>query len=170
MDPEKIKVILEWPNLMNVTDVLSFLGMVNFYHKHLAQLTKMAILLSILLKEENPFIWGPKQVHAFKTVKCAVTDDLILAHFVQTDPVDVHCNASNKAVTSIMIQNGHPVIFESQKLSATKLNYLIHDKELLAIIHALMKWHTYLHSSPILIKILTDHKSLVSCDTTNPKS
>ena len=94
---------------MNVTDVLSFLGMANFYHKHLAQLTEMATPLSDLLKEENPFIWGPKQVHAFETVKCAITGDLILMHFIPTDPSKVHCNASNKAVTSIMIQNGHPV-------------------------------------------------------------
>ena len=59
-----------------------------------------------------------------------------------------------------MIQNGHLVTFESWKLSATELNYLIQDKELLVIVHTLMKWCTYLHGSPIPIKILTDHESL----------
>ena len=160
MDPDKIKAILEWPDLTSKIDVLSFLGLVNFYHKYLEHLADIAIPLSDLLKDENPFVWGPEQVHAFRELKQAITDDPILAHFVPADPVEVHCDASNKAVAATLIQNGHPVAFESRKLSAAELNYPIPDKELLAIVHALMKWHTYLHGSLIPIKILTDHESL----------
>ena len=160
MDPEKIKAILEWPDLTSAHDVLSFLGVVNFYHKHLEHLADITIPLSELLKQENPFVWGPEQLQAFHELKQAIADDPILMHFVPTDPIEVHCDASNKAVTVTLVQNGHPVAFESHKLSATELNYQIHNKELLAIVHALTKWCTYLHGSTIPIKILTDHESL----------
>ena len=103
MDPEKIKAILEWPDLTSKIDVLSFLGLVNFYYKYLEHLADIAIPLSDLLKDENPFIWGPKHVHAFHELKQAVTDNPILAHFVPTDPIEVHCDASNKAVTATLI-------------------------------------------------------------------
>ena len=33
MDPGKVKAILDWPDLTSVADVLSFLGLVNYYHK-----------------------------------------------------------------------------------------------------------------------------------------
>ena len=113
MDPEKIKVILEWPDLTSDSDVLSFLGLVNFYHKHLEHLAEIATPLSDLLKNKNPFVWGPDQVQAFQQLKKLVTNDLILSHFTPTDPVEVHCDASNKAVGAAMIQNGHPVAFKS---------------------------------------------------------
>jgi hypothetical protein len=160
MDPEKIRAILEWPNLKSKTDVLSFLGLVNFYHKHLKHLTEITTPLSNLLKDQNPFIWGPDQVQAFQQLKKAVTNDLVLCHFAPANPIKIHCDASNKAIGATMIQNGCPVAFKSWKLSAAKLNDPMHDKELLTIVHALTKWCTYLHSSPVLIKILTDNASL----------
>ena len=103
---------------------------------------------------------GSRTNQAFEKLKKPVASDPILAHFAPTVPVEVHCDASNKAVDSTMIQNGRPVAFESRKLSAAKLNYPTHDKELLAIVHALTKRRTYLHGSSVPIKIYTDHASL----------
>jgi len=39
-------------------------------------------------------------------------------------------------------------------------NYVIYDKELLAIIEALKLWHHYLEGSPHPVKIWSDHKNL----------
>ena len=123
MDPEKVKAILEWPDLKNATQVLSFLGLVNFYHKYHKHLADLAIPLSDLLKDGTPFVWGSEQACAFRAIKRAVASDPILAHFVVSDPVELHCDSSNRAVGCTMVQNGHPVAFESRKLSATELNY-----------------------------------------------
>jgi hypothetical protein len=42
-----------------------------------------------------------------------------------------------KAVGAVVTQNGHPVAFESMKLNPHQFNYLVHDKEMCAIMHAL---------------------------------
>ena len=52
----------------------------------------------------------------------------------------------------------HPVAFLSEKMSPAECNYGIGDKELLAILACLEKWHMYLHGVPFLI--YTDHHNL----------
>ena len=43
-------------------------------------------------------------------------------------------------------------------MSATEKNYAAHEKELLAIVHALKKWRVYLKGLPFIVQ--TDHQSL----------
>ena len=52
----------------------------------------------------------------------------------------------------------HPVAFNSMTFKGAKLNYPVHEKELLTVIHALKKWRVDLLSSPFFI--YTDHKTL----------
>jgi hypothetical protein len=71
----------------------------------------------------------------------------ILAHFSGTARTTLETDASDYAIAGVISQKSasnptlsHPVAFESPKLLAAELNYEIHDKELLAIIHCLKKW------------------------------
>ena len=48
----------------------------------------------------------------------------------------------------------------SEKMSPAECNYGIGDKELLAIIVALEKWHIYLHALPRPFTVFTDHHNL----------
>ena len=59
----------------------------------------------------------------------------------------------------------HPVAFMSQKMSPAECNYGIGDKELLAIVVALEKWHIYLHQLPHAFTIMTDHHNLQTFST-----
>jgi hypothetical protein len=54
----------------------------------------------------------------------------------------LYTNASDYATSAILeqddaLRHSHPVAFYSKSLQPAKRNYKIHDKELLAIIHAL---------------------------------
>lgn len=51
-----------------------------------------------------------------------------------------------------------PVAYNSCVFKGAELNYPMHKKELLAIIHALKKWCTNLLG--FQFKVLTDHKTL----------
>ncbi len=54
----------------------------------------------------------------------------------------------------------HPVSFFSKTMVPAKLNYKVHNKEMLAIVHSLSHWRAELQGSPQRLRILTDHWSL----------
>ena len=60
----------------------------------------------------------------------------------------------------------HPVAFHSRSFNPAKLNYDMHDKELLAIFEAFKHWQQYLEGSRALIDVVTDHKNLEYFSTT----
>jgi len=51
-------------------------------------------------------------------------------------------------------------------MSDTECNYDIHDKELLALVQAFHEWKRYTRGNPKLIRVLIDHKNLVTIMTT----
>ncbi|CAI7913398.1 unnamed protein product [Closterium sp. NIES-54] len=51
-----------------------------------------------------------------------------------------------------------PIAYGSRKLQAAECNYPIHDKEMLAIMHAFKLWRCYLVGADVTVR--TDHKSL----------
>ena len=59
-------------------------------------------------------------------------------------------NASDMAISVVLMQEGRVIAYEFIKLNNAELNYPIHEKELLAIIHALKVWQTY-----IMVYIIT---------------
>ena len=52
-------------------------------------------------------------------------------------PFEVVSNANDTVIGVVLLQNKHPIAFESKKLSKAKLNYTIIEKELLGMMHAL---------------------------------
>jgi len=54
----------------------------------------------------------------------------------------------------------HPVAFYSKSLSSVERNYEIHNKEMLAIIHALEEWRHFFKGVTHPVEIWTDHKNL----------
>jgi len=68
------------------------------------------------------------------------------------------CKYANKVVISVVLMQGHIIAYESRKLSSTKHNYLIYEKNLLIIVYALKVWKHYLLGKHF--KIETNHASL----------
>jgi hypothetical protein len=52
------------------------------------------------------------------------------------------------------------VAFLSKSLNMVEWNYKIHDKEMLAIIHALEKWQHFLEGAQLKFEVWADHKNL----------
>jgi hypothetical protein len=52
------------------------------------------------------------------------------------------------------------VAFLSKSLNTVEWNYKIHDKEMLAIIHALQEWQHFLEGAQLKFEVWTDHKNL----------
>ena len=64
-------------------------------------------------------------------------------------------DASDFAIGGVLIQEGHPIAFESRKLNDTERRYIVQEKEMTAIVHYLRVWRHYLLGSHFVI--LTDN-------------
>jgi len=69
-------------------------------------------------------------------------------------------------ISAIQGRARRPVAYWSKTMSHAECNYDIHDKELLAIVQAFDEWKRYTRGSLRPVRVLTDHKNLVTFTTT----
>jgi hypothetical protein len=168
-DPAKIKAIRDWPIPAHTRELLSFLGLANFYRRFIKSYSHRSAALTDLTSKNRPFEWTEAQQRAFQDVKDALTTAPTLALPNNKGTFIVKTDASDKAIGAVLEQvdpeshETHPIAFESKKLHDAELNYATHEKELLAIVHALKTWRHYLDGQHFLIH--TDHHSIRYLDT-----
>jgi len=165
MDPIKLKAVQDWPKPKKVKDIQQFLGFCNFYHHFVQDYSILARPLFDLTKKDTPWAWTHLQENAFTALQQALTSALVLILPDYDKPFTLITDASNYATGSILEQDDtlgrlHPVAFYSKSLQPAEHNYKIHDKELLAIIHALKHFQHYLQGSAHQTKIFSDHTNL----------
>jgi len=173
IDPEKMNTVLNWEAPKSVKDIQYFLGFANFYCRFIHRYSHLCQPLFNLLHKDVPFMWDPACEQVFEALKKAFTSAPVLRHFDPDLETLVKTDASDYMTSGILSQkhpeNGklvlYPVAFISEKMTPAECNYGIGDKELLAIINALEKWHIYLHLLPQLFTILTDHHNLQTFTT-----
>ena len=162
--PEKIKAIDEWPQLTNVGDVRSFLGLTGYYRRFVKDFSCIAAPLSELTKGNVKFIWGQEQQSAFEQLKQSLKSAPILSLPNPKLPFVIHTDASGFALGAVLQQdqgNGlQPCAYMSHKMLPAETRYATHEKELLAIVRACKDWRPYLHGNPFTVRVCTDHNSL----------
>ena len=167
---DKVEAIKNSPRPENVTQVRAYLGLLNYYHRFLPNIATVAKPLYELLEKDNKWNWSSKCESAFKKTKELVTSDLVLCHHDPALPIRLACDASQVgvgAVISHVLKDGteKPIAFASRALSKTEQRYSQIDKEALAIIFGVKKFHSYLFGRHFTL--ITDHQPLVSIF--NPK-
>src|SRR5258708_5108441 len=166
MDLMKVHRVTEWPTLTKVKEVQSFLGFVNFYWEFIHDFPDITHPLYALTHKTQQWVWGLTKQGAFGTLKRAVTSTSVLTFPSQSSHFCLKCDASNFATGAVLSQvqadgTHQPVTFMSKGH-----NYQIHDKEMLAIMHALDEWCHFLKGVAEKFEILTDHWNLTYfCDT-----
>ena len=79
--PEKVQAIVEAPAPQTVTQLQSYLGMLNFYHRYLPNVSTVLAPLHMLLKSGVMWQWGKQQEKAFAESKQLLLRSTVLVHF-----------------------------------------------------------------------------------------
>ena len=158
MDPEKLEAVKKMPKPEDVEGVRRFCGFVNYLAKFLPKLSDILEPIRQLTRDDVPWIWGETQDLAFKKVQQLVTEAPVLAFYDPTKELKIQCDASQSGLGAVLLQEGKPLAYSSRALTPTEKNYAQIEKELLAIVFSVEKWHQYAFGRPVFIQ--SDHKPL----------
>jgi hypothetical protein len=158
VDSSKIVVIQEWPTPMTVTQIWSFLGLAGFYRMFVHDFSSIAAPLHELTKRDVPFDWSDSQELAFHTLKDKLTHAPLLQLPDFHKVFQLECDASGIGLGAVLLQEGKPIAYFSEKLSGASLKYSTYDKELYALVHTLRTWQHYLWHREFIIH--SDHEAL----------
>jgi transposase InsO family protein len=167
VDPDKLKVLRDWPVPRSVNALRSFLGLANYFRRFVRNYSTIAAplygLTSDAAHDYTWDAWRPVELHAFNAMKVALTSPPVLAVPDPNRPYTVMSDASDLGCGAVLLQDGRVVAFTSRKFTGAELNYATGEKELLGLIHALKEWRCYVEGSPV--RLLTDHHPLTYLKT-----
>ena len=135
----------------------------------------MARPLTLLLQEDVQWIWTTICQTAFDQLRQNLMSEPILAMPEPDRPFVVHTDFSHVALGAILEQRKsdnkcHIISCASRNCSAAEAKLGPTDGEILALVFAVTKFHTYLAGTQFVV--VTDHAALVHLEnakTRNPK-
>ena len=161
-DPKNLQAIKECPPPTTVSEVLTFLGMVDFYRDFLRDVVSLVEPLRRLTRKAQPWKWGTEEEMAFKTVRAVLEEDLRVYLFDPAAPTIVTTDASDLGVGAVLSQQQMgrevPIAFASSTLNSSQRNYSASEREAWACVWALEHWEKYLLGRPFVLR--TDHSAL----------
>ena len=160
-DPEKVRAILDMEAPEDVAGVRRFIGTVNYLARFLPHLSQTLQPLQNLLQKDVPFNWSSAQEEAFDHIKQKIASSPVLAFFQPDVPITLQNDASEYGLGAVLMQKDKPVAYASRSLKPAERNYAQIEKEMLAIVFGLEKFHHYTYGVPG-ITVVTDHKPLVA--------
>ncbi|XP_064083925.1 uncharacterized protein K02A2.6-like [Macrobrachium nipponense] len=165
-DPDKVSAIRDFLTPSNVTDVRSFMGLVNQLADFTPDIGAAAQPLRPLMSPKRSFVWTPDHERAFKKVKTALTSPPVLAPFNPASPGVLQTDASRLYGLgyALLQDNGRGqmrlVQCGSRFLTDTETRYANIELELLAVTWAVAKCRLYL-SGLQHFTLMTDHRPLI---------
>lgn len=156
----------------NVKELQSFLGLITFYGNFIQNLATIAHPLYNMLNKDVKWNWTKECQKSFERIKAEVTSPTFLVHYQMDLPVKLVCDASNiglGAVLAHVMPDGteKPIAFASRVLNKAERNYSQIEKEALALVYGVKKFHMYPYGRK-KFTLVTDHEPLLM--TLDPKA
>jgi transposase InsO family protein len=157
---DKIKAIQALSQPKDIQQLRSLLGVVNYYAKFLPNLSSVLAPLYNLLRKDAPFTWNQDCVKALAEVKRLLSSDKLLVHYDPHKPITLACDASPVGLGCVLshVVDGveQPIAYASRSLTKAESHYCQLEREGLAIIFGLAKFHKYVYGRKFTI--ITDNK------------
>lgn len=171
VDPGKIAVVREYPRPQSVGDVRSFLGLATYFRRFIQGFGVLARPLNALTRRactRAGFAWDESCDASFQGLKDALVTAPVLAMpdydaaARGVKPFEIVADASVHGIGAVLLQDGHPIAFESRKFNAAAYNYDTGEQELLAIVYAFQKFRCYVEGTEFVL--VSDHEPLTYLD------
>ena len=134
---ENVNAVVNAPAPTNISEVRSYLGMLNYYQSYLPKLSSVAEPMHRLLRKGSTWTWGEDQSKSFESTKEMLVKAPLLVHFDPALPIVVHTDASPYGVGAVLshVVEGEerPVSYSSRALTVAERNYGHIEKEGLAL-------------------------------------
>lgn len=171
VDNSKFEDVSRFPIPNSQKDLLSFLGLLNYFRDFIPGFASISKPLDEL-RNDNDLVkhWNVRHTEAFVSLKNKLFSAPILSFPDFNKPFYVACDASTFAIGAMLFQcknsetsplvpkNQKYIKFISSALRKAELNYSTSKRELLAIVYALSKFENNLLGEHFVI--FTDHKPL----------
>ena len=139
-DPNKVEAILKLET-PETKDIERLNGTVNYLARFLPRLSEVMEQLRRLIQSGVEWYWGNVEDKAFNEVKQLVTQAPILAYYRPEKELVIQSDASGLGLGAVLMQEGRPLAYASTALTDPETRYATIEKEMLAIVFALEKWH-----------------------------
>ena len=99
---EKLKAITEAPRPCNVTELRSFLGLINYYGQFISNLAATLHPLNCLLCKDSNWRWTKDCKQAFQAGKSKLISSHVLVHYNPELPLRLAGDASNYGIGAVI--------------------------------------------------------------------
>ena len=142
----------------NRKELERFLGLTQFYGRLIPNFASMCKPLSDLRSLDTKFEISETAARAFEQIKTALASKPCVKPYDLSAQTTLRVDASESSVGGVILQNGHPIMFLSRKLTAAEANYSNIEREALAIVWAVERSKKLLLGRKFTIQ--TDHQPL----------
>jgi len=176
---DKVRAVKEFPTPTCCREVKSFLGLVNFYRRHLPNLAVVARPLTALTRKDKKtgstveFVWNSQCESVFQQIKKMLVSAPLLHPPDLNKPFFLWTDASCKGFGAVLEQEGddgrrYPIAYASRQTNVAESSYAPTELEVAALVYAVEHFEVYLLGSDFTV--YTDHKSLVSAFLSHMKT
>ena len=180
-DPEKCKVIRDWPAPKSKSEVKSFLQTVQFNAKFLggeageASYPELTEPLRILTKKYSRFRWGNQEEEAFKEIKKRLCSNRVLVPYDMEKETRLYVDSSPVGTQATVCQqhdhegtqHWRPVNHTSRAWTPPEAGYGQIERESNGILTGMHMNKMYTLGTNV--EVITDHQPLISAYDDSPK-
>ncbi len=125
-------------------------------HKSIPNMSQHTESLRGLTRDDVAWQWRDEHQHAFNKLKTMLTKTPLLRYYDVNLPVTLSVGASKNGLGAVLLQEDKPIAYASLALTETEQCYVQIEKEMLAIVFGVERFHQYVYGREINVE--SDHK------------